>query len=331
MASSHRHYRSHPPGTAAKDGPLDRRQFGRLAIGSLVAAATAGCSTNTASSGRLEKVWGRLGISDGRFQKPRAMAIDDQDRLYIVDMTARIQVFDSEGTFLRAWNTPEHANGKPTGLTIAPDGILLVADTHYYRVLSYTQDGQLLTELTLGGTMGQGPGEFGFVTCAVRDAAGNYYVAEYGEYDRIQKFSPDREFVLQWGGHGAEPGQFARPQNLEIDADGHIWVADACSHRIQVFDTDGKLLATWGTHGSDPGQLRYPYDLAFDGEGHVYICEYGNHRVQKFTLDGRTCGCWGTSGRRPGQLFNPWALVVDSHGRLHVLDSNNHRVQRIVM
>jgi DNA-binding beta-propeller fold protein YncE len=331
MASSRRHRRFYPSGSAANDGPLDRRQFGRLAIGSLLAAATTGCSTDTASSGTLEKVWGRLGISDGRFQKPRAMAIDDKDHLYIVDMTARIQVFDSEGAFLRAWNTPEHANGKPTGLTIAPDGILLVADTHYYRVLSYTQDGQLLPDLTLGGTMGQGPGEFGFVTRAVRDAAGNYYVAEYGEYDRIQKFSPDREFILQWGGHGSEPGQFVRPQNLEIDADGHIWVADACNHRIQVFDTEGKLVSMWGTPGTAPGQLQYPYDLAFDRRGHVYVCEYGNNRVQKFTLDGHSLGCWGTSGRRPGQLFNPWALVYDSRGRLDVLDSNNHRVQRIVM
>ena len=63
------------------------------------------------------------------------MAIDDQDQLYIVDMTARIQVFDGDGKFLRGWQTPEHAHGKPTGLSIAPDGILLVADTHYYRVL----------------------------------------------------------------------------------------------------------------------------------------------------------------------------------------------------
>ncbi len=331
MDRSRRHHRSRSSGGASAPGRVDRRQFGRLAVGSLVAAATAGCSTTAASSGRLEKVWGRLGISDGRFQKPRAMAIDAQDHLYIVDMTARIQVLDGEGTFLRAWNTPEHAHGKPTGLTIAPDGILLVADTHYYRVLSYTQDGQLLEDLTLGGTMGQGPGEFGLVTDAVRDAAGNYYVAEYGEYDRVQKFSPDREFILQWGGHGSEPGMFVRPQNLEMDREGHLWVADACNHRIQVFDTDGKLLTMWGTPGSAPGQLRYPYDLAFDEGGHVYVCEYGNNRVQKFTRDGKSIACWGTSGRRPGQLFNPWALVYDSQGRLDVLDSNNHRVQRIVM
>jgi DNA-binding beta-propeller fold protein YncE len=276
-------------------------------------------------------VWGKLGVGDGQFSKPRAIAIDADDQLYIVDMTARIQVFDADGKFIRGWRTPEHANGRPTGLTISTDGNLLVADTHYYRILTYTPQGEMIEEATLGGTMGQGPGEFGFVTDAVRDAAGNYYVSEYGEFDRVQKFSADGKFLLEWGGHGSQPGEFLRPQHLELDADGLLWVADSCNHRIQVFDAGGKVVKIWGRHGTQLGELSYPYCLVLDGEGHVYICEYGNHRVQKLTLDGEPVASWGREGRKPGQLFNPWAMVRDSRGRLHVLDSNNHRVQRIVL
>ena len=293
--------------------------------------AAGGCSAGSSESRPPDLLWGKLGAGDGQFSKPRAMAIDADDLLYIVDMTARIQVFDADGKFLRGWKTPASANGRPTGLTISTDGNLLVADTHYYRVLTYTSMGDMLTDRTLGGTMGQGPGEFGFVTDAVRDAAGNYFVSEYGEFDRIQKFSPEREFLLQWGGHGSEPGHFLRPQHLQIDEEQRLWVADACNHRVQVFDGEGKVVAMWGSHGTAPGQLSYPYCLALDGKGHVYICEYGNHRVQKFTLDGQSVAIWGSEGRRPGQLFNPWALVLDSRGRVHVLDSNNHRVQRVVM
>jgi sugar lactone lactonase YvrE len=296
-----------------------------------LAAGVVGCSEIGVDAAGLEKVWGRIGISNGRFQKPRAIAIDDADRLYIVDMTARIQVFDRDGNFVRVWQTPVHTNGRPTGLSISRDGLLMVADTHYFRVLFCTLDGQLREELTIGGTLGQGPGEFGFVTDVVQDSAGNYYVSEYGEFDRIQKFSPDREYLLQWGGHGTDPGQFARPQSLVVDCDDRIWVADACNHRIQVFDAEGKLQSMWGEHGTAPGQLSYPYGLALDGAGHLYVCEYGNHRVQKFTLAGESIAYWGHEGRRPGQLFNPWSLALDSLGRLHVLDSNNHRVQRIVL
>ena len=94
--------------------------------------------------------------------------------------------------------------------------------------------------------MGQGPGEFGLVSDVVRDTDANYYISEYGEWDRIQKFSPEGKFITQWGGHGTDPGQFLRPQHLEFDADGLLWVADACNHRIQVFDQQGKLIKMLG-------------------------------------------------------------------------------------
>ena len=289
-----------------------------------------GCIQRPQEDGTADHIWGVRGITDGRFQKPRAVAIDEEDRLYIVDMTARVQVFDSDGQYLRGWKTPVSKNGRPSGLSFDRSGRLLVADTHYYRMLVYDSHGTLIPDSTIGGVMGQSPGEFGFVTDAVQDSRGNFYVSEYGDFDRVQKFSPEGQFLLQWGGHGSEPGQFRRPQNMAIDQQDRVWVVDACNHRIQVFDAEGQLLFSWGEEGSDVGQLYYPYDLAFDWQGHVYICEYGNHRVQKFTLDGKSIDLWGTFGREAGQLHNPWALVVDSQGRLHVLDSNNHRVQRAI-
>lgn len=290
-----------------------------------------GCFDGGTSTGKLEKVWGQRGLSTGKLQKPRAIAIDAKDQLYIVDMTARIQVFTTEGEYLHGWRTPEFKNGKPSGLSFANDGNLLVADTHYYRMLVYTPEGELLPDRTIGGKNGQGPGEFGFVTHAVQDSQGNYYIAEYGEYDRIQKFSPEGKFLFQWGGHGSEPGQFIRPQKMAVDKEDHIWVVDACNHRVQAFDPTGseaKLLKIWGEQGSEPGQLSYPYGLILDHKGHVYVAEFGNHRVQKFTLDGESLGTFGVVGQKPGELNQPWGLVQDSKGALHVVDTYNHRVVR---
>jgi DNA-binding beta-propeller fold protein YncE len=288
-----------------------------------------GCSTDESNIGSLDKVWGRRGVSDGRFQKPRAMTIDKQDRLYVVDMTARIQVFDAEGKFIRSWQTPDYVNGRPTGLSIDRDGNVAVPDTHYYQVLFYSPEGKLLRKL--GGEHGNGPGQFGLVTDVAQDSAGNYYVSEYGEFDRIQKFTPKGQFILQWGGHGDQPGQFSRPQAIVVDKQDRIWVADSCNHRIQVFDSEGKLLFTRGEEGSELGKLSYPYNLIFDDDGNLYVCEYGNHRVQKFSPEGESLGSWGKPGREEGQLFNPWSIVRDSQGRTHVLDTYNHRVQRVRM
>lgn len=304
---------------------------GRLVYWLLIWACGAGCVGQASPPGQPDLVWGRQGLSPGRLMKPRAMAIDDRDQLYLVDMTGRIQVFTADGRYLHGWRTPASENGKPTGLSFDRQGNLMVADTHYFRVLFFTPQGRLLEQQTIGGRYGSAPGQFTLVTDGVQDSQGNYYVAEYGEYDRIQKFSPERKFLFQWGGHGNAPGQFARPQGLALDEQDHVWVADACNDRIQVFDATGgeaRLVAVWGRQGTQPGQLRYPYDLWLDGP-HVYVAEFGNHRVQKFTRDGRFVAAWGVHGRRRGELYQPWALVMDSQRRLHILDTYNHRVQRI--
>lgn len=270
-------------------------------------------------------------MTPGKFFKPRAVTIDRHDHLYIVDITPRIQVFTPDGQYLRGWQTPAFANGKPSGLSFGNDGNLLVSDTHYFRVLTYTPEGKLLANRTIGGQCGRGPGEFNFVTDCAQDRQGNYYIAEYGEYDRVQKMSPDKQFIMQVGGHGTAPGQFLRPQKIQFAADGLLWVTDACNHRVQVFDVTGdraKLVKLWGKEGSAPGELRYPYDILLDGQGHVYLCEFGNHRVSKFTLDGEFVGLWGRNGRREGELVQPWGITRDSQSRMYVLDSYNHRVQR---
>lgn len=311
-----------------------------LAIGAVgsIAGTLPGCGPLLGLGGGVRKepiaVWGVRGSMPGRLQKPRAIAIDKNDHLYIVDITPRIQVFDTSGNFLRGWQTPEFANGKPSGLAFDHAGNLLVADTHYFRILTYTPDGKLLDAETIGGVCGGGPGEFSFVTDCVQDSQGNFYVSAYGEFDKIQKFSPERKYLLEWGGHGTEPGSFMRPQKMAIDSHDHLWVADACNHRVQIFDATGtqaKLVKTWGSEGTEPGKLRYPYDIWLDGKGHVYLCEFGNHRVSKFSEEGEFIGSWGQNGRKPGELDQPWGMVQDSQGNCYVLDTYNHRVQQFLL
>jgi len=318
---------------------LSRRQFGLSAAGATSLLLGSGCLIKSGpQAGRLDKVWGLVGSTPGRLFRPRAIAIDKDDLLYIVDMTPQIQVFTSDGQFVRGWQTPDFAHGRPSGLSFDNAGNLLVCDTHYFRVLAYTPMGKLLDQQTIGGKCGDGNGEFQFITDVAQDSDGSYYIAQYGEYDRIQKLSNDRQFLLSWGEHGNELSQFLRPQKIVVDKNGFVWVTDACNHRVQVFDTrsgTAKLVKSWGQQGHEPGQLKYPYDillddaaLAGDASGFVYLCEFGNHRVQKFTPNGQFVGMFGKNGRREGELDQPWGIARDSRDRMYVLDTYNHRVQR---
>ncbi len=280
--------------------------------------------------GRLELVWGRCGRQPGDLIRPRVLAIDardGRDLVYVADFTGRIQVFDRDGKYLTGWSTPSSVNGRPGGIGLGRDGNVLVADSHYSQVLVYSPEGELRQQVA--GTPGAGPGPFAYVSDVVQDEAGNFYIAEFGENDRIQKFSPTGRYLKHWGNHGSRPGELGRPRGLGLGPDGNLYVADASNHRIQVFDREGKLLHCWGTHGSAPGELSYPYDLAISANGDLYVVEYGNHRVQRFSPTGQPLGSWGGPGRGPGFLNSPWGLAVDSRGRIHVADTDNHRVQRI--
>ena len=294
----------------------------------LLAAATlsaAGCGDTPP---RPQVVWGKRGVRDGDLVRPRAIAIDARDRLYIVDFTARIQVYDRDGNYLGpTWTTPDYRNGRPSGLDIDRDGNLIVCDSHYSCVRIYSPEGK---ELRKFGAAGTAPGQLSYISDAVQDGDGYFYLAEFGDNQRISKFDADGRFVRCWGAPGNEPGQFARARALALGPDGLLYVADSCNHRIQVFTRDGDLVRSWGEVGSEPGRLSYPYDLAFDKKsGVLYVAEYGNHRVQKFKPSGEALGCWGGAGRGPGQFHCPWALAVDSRGCVHVVDTENHRVQRI--
>src|SRR4051812_26073866 len=79
------------------------------------------------SGSRPELVWGIHGTRPGWLHKPRAAAFDDQGRIYLADLTDRIQAFDRDGKFLRSWRTPDFNVDGPSGLTVDRLGRLLVA------------------------------------------------------------------------------------------------------------------------------------------------------------------------------------------------------------
>jgi hypothetical protein len=298
-----------------------------LALLIAAGALTAGCNGNRS---RPDLVWGKRGVQGGQLVKPRAIAIDAADHLYIVDWTARIQAFDRDGKFLdKSWTTPDYRNGRPSGLSIDPFGNVVVSDSHYHCVRVYSPEGALLR--TIGGEAGTEPGQLGYVSDAVFDADGFCYVGEGYDSHRISKFDSNGKFMKCWGSLGSDPGQFSRIRAMVLGPDGYLYVADACNHRIQVFTRDGVLVRHWGNAGTAPGELSYPYDLAFSlsEPPALYVVEFDNHRVQKFTPEGKSLGCWGGPGHDPGQLRAPWALAVDSRGQVHVVDSDNDRIQRI--
>src|SRR5437588_873257 len=111
----------------------------------------------------------------------------------------------------------------PSRLPVLPVAALLLLAAAGCGPSAKPEPGRRLR--TLGGQAGSGPGEFGYISDAIQDSDGFYYVAEFGDNSRITKLDPSGKFVLSWGSAGEEPGQFARLRALALGPDGLLYAA----------------------------------------------------------------------------------------------------------
>ncbi len=270
------------------------------------------------------EVIGRRGTGPGSFQKPRSVAVDGEDNLFVVDMTGRVQKFSPDGHWLLGWQLPDTTIGKAKGMATAPDGGILIVEPHYHRVNRFSPDGRLLAQW---GVQGTNAGQLWFPRAVAVAPGGDLFVSEYGRVERVQRFHADGAgFVRSFGSEGTEPGELNRAEGLGVDSEGNLYVADSCNHRVQVFAPDGRRLRGHGAPGQGRGEMSYPYDVRVDSAGYQFVCEFGNSRVQVFDAQDRFVEFLGGPGSAPGRMHNPWSLCLDSRGNLYVADSLNHRV-----
>ena len=295
------------------------------------------------------------GVGVGEVNKPRSVAVDHDDNLYVVDMTGRVQKFATDGKFLLSWQMPQTTLGKPKGMGCDNDGNIIVVEPHYKRVNHFTPDGKLVAQWGLRGT---NVGWLDMPRSVAMNSKREIFLSEYGLVERVQKFSlgvvltnaptlnwnsklSDAEalaetrptpakFLACFGAPGGAPGEFNRAEGICVDAQDRLYVADSCNHRVQVFTSEGKFIREFGRPGTGPGELSYPYDIKVDAAGNILVCEFGNSRIQVFDDTGRSVEIIGGAGGHPGQFNNPWAIALDSHGNLYVADALNHRVQKLV-
>lgn len=290
----------------------------------VIALGGGGCEPPPLTDTGVVGIFGGMGLGDGAFSYPRAIAAQPNGSLFVVDKSGRIQRFSADGRFETGWRMPEYEHGKPVGLSAHPDGRLFVADTHYHRVMIFDRVGRLLDSF---GREGDGDGEFQLPTDVTFDAGGFIYVSEYGGNDRITKWSPELDFTASLGDAPIEGERLSRPAGIVIDDEQTLWIADACNHRIVRMSLTGEVLKVFGRFGSAPGELRYPYAIDLAPEHTLMVCEYEGNRLQWFDKDGRSLRIWGRAGRLPGELFAPWGAAYGPGRRVYIVDALNSRVQ----
>jgi DNA-binding beta-propeller fold protein YncE len=222
--------------------------------------------------------------SDARFGTIIGIVIDDADRLFVSDSSARrVLVFDAQH---KLEGSISQGLSDPGGMAIDNENrFLYVADAGNDQIMVYDADPpyKLLRRIGTGGKQHTltSPGDFAKPTNVAVDDEGNLYVADTWN-DRVEIFDADGNFIRTFGKAGDGPGYFARPKGIAVDSDGHIWVADAVQDRVQVFSQEGDLLLWMGGHGLMPGQFKSLAGLFIDKNNRVFTSEQFPGRVQMF-------------------------------------------------
>ncbi len=321
-----------------------------------------------ADFGYIDK-WGEYGShdADGEFNRPYGIAIDSDGNIFVADTANyRVQKFDWRGDHLNAWGSIwDDPLAAPLSIAVDGNGNFIVTE-HYrssvddwatfnFRVRKIDSNGVVLAQW---GQKGRGNGKFNLPYGIAVDSDDNVYVADTNN-NRIQKFSPDGDFLGKWGrlcnveeqGVDACDGKFDHPAGVTVDEAGDVYVADSYNHRIQKFDSNGGFLGKWGSNcvvedsqiqhpDACDGKFNIPIDISVDQDGTAYVADTFNSRVQKFILNqgqyeydskwGVKCivDYRGDPDTCEGDFNYPYGVEIGRNGQIYVADSHNYRIQR---
>jgi DNA-binding beta-propeller fold protein YncE len=137
--------------------------------------------TKITPEGKIVKQWGERGLAPGQFQRIRAMFFDKNDHLYCADAcNHRIQVFDTEGNFLREFGH-EHLQ-YPFDVAVADDGDVYVCEWGGGRIRRFSNDGVLKASW---GEHGKKPGQLANPWAITLDRSGRVLIADSDNH-RVQ-------------------------------------------------------------------------------------------------------------------------------------------------
>lgn len=249
---------------------------------------------------------------------------------------------------------PGHAAMYPSGLEVAPNGDIIVADTGNDQIAEYTTSGTLVWRVGSEGT-GTNPVQFEQPRDVGVDTAGDVFVADNANGRVVELDGSTGAYITSWK---SVPGSTGAPIGITVSdttaslpnlpAGERVYVADGNKSEVTVFNTSGTYLSTITSAGAC--KLNRMRDAAADAAGNVFVANYENDNILEFSWSGSAWQCvtsWGTkgtvkggtgvcSGNGDGAFQNPYGVAVGtdpyidagSPGEaIYVADSNDDCIQ----
>jgi hypothetical protein len=219
----------------------------------------------------LETYWGGSGTGAGELQDPRALAFGPNDHLYVADYAnARVQQFDADGNFVRAWGLggdEEERFGYLKGITVDADGNVYVLDNK--RIDKFTAEGAFL-QSTARGLIVDGYG---------LAAAPDNIIYTIGQYS-LSSYDQDLMEIGRQDVVGCSEGSYAA---ITI-ANQQLYLTDSSCQAIDAYTPAGDRLGHWTVAG-----LLSPFSIA-EHDGELFVTSPTERAIRIVAVDGMDTG-----------------------------------------
>ena len=251
--------------------------------------------------------FGSRGKTQGQFAGPYDIAINDTTgNIAVADSgNNRVQLFNSEGKYVRAISTKELI--KPSSVAFTRSRDLIVIASH--KIFCFNENGKFVKNITSKHLR-----EPESLTIA-RD--GRMVVCDWGDR-AVKVLTPDGSQLL----HTISDPDRVCPDYAVCQREMFV-VSYSLANNVKVFSKDGVFLHIIGTSESGDGQLSFLPGLSFDRFSNLVVCDYGNSRLQIFSIDGKFVN---TVEGKHTDLEQPWSVAVSTTGQLFVTDVGKHCV-----
>jgi DNA-binding beta-propeller fold protein YncE len=259
----------------------------------------------------LTLVWQTEFTPEAMLLTPADIAIDQDGNIYATTQSGNtVKKFDSDGNLVTSWGGAGDGDGEFSlsfAVGVDSNNNVYVSDFYNKRIQKFNNDGTFLMEW---------PNEPSTSPAFMAiDAQDNIYIDEFPPHGEhyIQKFDTEGNLLSEWGNDDKYFG--GRIEDIAVDLDGNLYVADPILRRIQKLDPNGELLATFGGEHSRDGNGLFmdPFGIAVDKDGYIYVLD--SNFLQKLDWEGNFVAQWSTKG---GDLDGARNVAVDADGYIYV-------------
>lgn len=202
---------------------------------------------------------------------------------------------------------------------------------------------------------------------SAEDAKGDVFIADSG--DNVVREVTPAGVISRVAGTGiaglgyAGPGGFPaalssldHPQNVAVNAQGDVFIADTYNNRVVKVTPQGQVVAVVGDgvagYSGDGrlaafAELNEPTGVALDAQGNLYIADSANNVIRRvdaktgiittvagdYAADQANGGLGGFSGdggpATSAQLNDPQGVAVDGAGDLFIADTFNNAIREV--